>query len=342
MSSKWPGRSPQGYVLLRAFMRSGDDASVGDSDAELVAAATEALRPLLGIRGEPERAWVRRWADGMPQYKVDHTEWLDSVDRELAAHPGLFLCGASYRGIGVPDCIRQGRDAAERHPRVRAPRGRTEPRADHERLNQEDDEERSGQVSKLKAVLLMAYGTPEILSDVEPYYRDILGGRDPRPEAVAELTERYRAVGGRTPLLEITQSVASLLEERLNRDDGDASWRVYVGMKHWHPYIAEAVERIVADGVDELIALPMAPHYSRMSIAGYREAVARSMEQAASPPGAGFIESWHANPLFTAFIAQRIRDGLVGFDAPPSDVEVLFTAHSLPTRIMDGGRPVSV
>ena len=114
MSSKWPDRSPQGYVLLRAFMRSGDDASVGDNDAELVAAATEALRPLLGIGGEPERAWVRRWADGMPQYKVDHTEWLDSVDRELAAHPGLFLCGASYRGIGVPDCIRQGRDAAER------------------------------------------------------------------------------------------------------------------------------------------------------------------------------------------------------------------------------------
>ncbi len=114
MSSKWPGRSPQDYVLLRAFMRAEADASTGGSDADLIDAATEALRPLLGITGAPERTWVYRSADGLPQYKVDHTEWLESVDRELDAHPGLFLCGASYRGVGVPDCIRQGRDAAER------------------------------------------------------------------------------------------------------------------------------------------------------------------------------------------------------------------------------------
>ena len=114
MSSKWPGRSPEDYVLLRAFMRTEVDASASDSDAELIGAATEALRPLLGMTGAPERTWVHRWADGLPQYKVDHTEWLESVDSELDAHPGLFLCGASYRGVGVPDCIRQGRDAAER------------------------------------------------------------------------------------------------------------------------------------------------------------------------------------------------------------------------------------
>ena len=114
MSSKWPGRSPGGYVLLRAFLHGEDDALAGHNDAELVETACEALRPLLGISGVPERYWVHRWADGLPQYEVDHTEWLDDVERELGAHPGLFLCGASYRGIGVPDCIRQGRDAAER------------------------------------------------------------------------------------------------------------------------------------------------------------------------------------------------------------------------------------
>ena len=114
MSSKWPGRSPQDYVLLRVFMRTEDDAPVADGDGVLIETATEALRSLLGMSGAPERAWVHRWADGLPQYKVDHTEWLESVDRKLDAHPGLFLCGASYRGIGVPDCIRQGRDAAER------------------------------------------------------------------------------------------------------------------------------------------------------------------------------------------------------------------------------------
>lgn len=114
MSSKWPGRNPEGFVLLRAFLRTEGDALPGGSDAELAAAASDALRPLLGIRAAAERYWVRRWADGLPQYRVDHTEWLGSVERELAAHPGLFLCGASYRGIGVPDCILQGRDTAER------------------------------------------------------------------------------------------------------------------------------------------------------------------------------------------------------------------------------------
>ncbi len=113
-SSKWPDRSPQGYALLRAFIRAGDNASLGNSDAELAESACEALRPLLGISGVPERYWVHRWSDGLPQYRVDHTEWLGSVEKELAIHPGLFLCGASYGGVGVPDCIRQGRDAAER------------------------------------------------------------------------------------------------------------------------------------------------------------------------------------------------------------------------------------
>ena len=198
-------------------------------------------------------------------------------------------------------------------------------------------EERRGDVSGLKGVLLMAYGTPEHLSEVEPYYRDILGGREPSPEAVATLVERYRAVGGGTPLLEITRSVADLLEQRLNRDGGDASWRVYVGMKHWHPYIAEAVKSIVADGLDELVALPLAPHYSRMSTGGYRDAVKRSMAQDSSSQPTWFIESWHANPQFTALIAQRIRDALVRSNAAPPDVEVLFTAHSLPARIIDEG-----
>ena len=114
MSSKWPSRSPQDIVLLRAFIRMEDGAPAKHGDAELAETACEALRPLLGISGSPHRSWVHRWPDGLPQYQVDHTDWLESVERELIAHPGLFLCGASYRGIGVPDCIRQGRDAAER------------------------------------------------------------------------------------------------------------------------------------------------------------------------------------------------------------------------------------
>ena len=192
---------------------------------------------------------------------------------------------------------------------------------------------------KPKGVLLMGYGTPRNLSEVEAYYRDIRGGRDPSPEEVNELTERYRMVGGKTPLLEITLSVANLLEEYLNRESSATPWRVYVGMKHWHPYIAEAIDSIVADGVDELVALPLAPHYSKMSIAGYEEIVVRNLEKVASPPPTRFIESWHANPLFIELIAQRIREGMGNCSAEPADVEVVFTAHSLPARILDYGDP---
>lgn len=195
---------------------------------------------------------------------------------------------------------------------------------------------------RLKGVLLMAYGTPEHLSDVEPFYRGILGGRSPNPESVINLTERYRTVGGRTPLLETTRSVAYLLEERLNRNGGNTAWRVYVGMKHWRPYIAESVERIAADGIEELVALPLAPHCSRMSTGGYRDALTQSVERAAPSLRVRFIESWHANPLFTAFIAQRTRDALARHGAAPADVEVLFTAHSLPAQILDEGDPYPV
>ncbi|MCY4583185.1 MAG: ferrochelatase [Chloroflexi bacterium] len=194
-------------------------------------------------------------------------------------------------------------------------------------------------MSGSKGVLLMAYGTPETLGDVEPYYRDILGGRAPSAEAVASLTERYRAVGGRTPLLEITRSVVHLLEERLNQGDGTTTWRTYAGMKHWHPYIAEAVERIAADGVDELVALPLAPHYSRMSTDAYRGALVRGMEQASSGVPVRFVESWHGNPLFRAFIAERIREALARLGEAAPDAEVLFTAHSLPAGIADEGDP---
>ena len=115
MSSKWPNRSPGDYVLMRAFLGWSDDESFLDfGDEELAEIATDTFRPLFGIDGVAERHWVQRWQEGMPQYKVDHTEWLADLDSQLEEHSGLFLCGSSYRGIGVPDYVRQGREAAER------------------------------------------------------------------------------------------------------------------------------------------------------------------------------------------------------------------------------------
>lgn len=114
-SSKWPGRAPEGFVLLRAFVGwAGDPEALAAEDTALVRRSVEALRPLLRLQGEPARAWVHRWPLGMPQYTVGHRERLASIERALRPFPGLILTGASYRGIGIPDLIREAREAAAR------------------------------------------------------------------------------------------------------------------------------------------------------------------------------------------------------------------------------------
>ena len=116
-------------------------------------------------------------------------------------------------------------------------------------------------------------------------------------------------------------------------------WRVYVGMKHWHPYIADTIDRIAEGGIAELIGLPLASHYSKLSIAGYEKLVGRGLERLTVPPPTRFIQSWHANPRFIELIGQRIRDALGKIDAAANDVEVVFSAHSLPSRIVESGDP---
>ncbi|MBM4406731.1 MAG: protoporphyrinogen oxidase [Chloroflexi bacterium] len=114
-SAKWAGRAPEGYALLRAFAGwSGDDSFMRQDDATLVRSVAEALRPLLSIQGEPEKTWVHRWVRAMPQYHVGHLAWIDSVQKALAAHPDVALTGAAFHGVGLPDCVRQGKEAAER------------------------------------------------------------------------------------------------------------------------------------------------------------------------------------------------------------------------------------
>ncbi|MBI4329266.1 MAG: protoporphyrinogen oxidase [Chloroflexi bacterium] len=114
-SAKWEGRAPQGWVLLRAFVGWAEDSSFLDmDDPALIKSVTGALRPLMGLAGEPEHAWVQRWPEAMPQYRVGHLAWLDRVEHALAGYPGLYVAGASYRGIGIPDCVRQGEETAQR------------------------------------------------------------------------------------------------------------------------------------------------------------------------------------------------------------------------------------
>jgi len=188
-------------------------------------------------------------------------------------------------------------------------------------------------------ILVLAYGTPEKPEDVEPYYTHIRGGRPPSPESLRNLQERYRLVGGRTPLLDLSQGVVDGLQALLDAES-PGRYRVYLGMKHWHPYIGEVVPRMVADGVREVIAVVLAPHYSRYSLEGYRKYINQALEHVAEPFQLHFIESWHAHPLFRQMIARRITAALAQFPESARDqVLVLFSAHSLPEKIRSAGDP---
>jgi ferrochelatase len=170
------------------------------------------------------------------------------------------------------------------------------------------------------AVILMAYGSPATAEDVPAYLTDIREGRAVSQEAIDELTERYRRIGGRSPLDEITEAQRAALESELRVP-------VFVGMKHWRPRIAEAVEAALAEGADTFIGLVLAPHYSRLSIAGYRERLEQALQGRGEPV---FVESWHDHGPFLDVLAERVR----GFDG-----HVVFTAHSLPERILHDGDP---
>lgn len=188
------------------------------------------------------------------------------------------------------------------------------------------------------AVLLMAYGTPETPEQVEPYYTHIRGGRAPSAEAVARLRDKYERVGGATPLLAITRDTATALERALA--EAGAPRRVYVGMKHWHPYIADVLQDMARDGVGSFTAIALAPHYSRMSIGGYRKYIEEGAVAAGRDFGVTFVERWHDRPEFIEMMAQLVRDGLTQFDPTVrADVTVVFSAHSLPERIRTWGDP---
>ena len=172
------------------------------------------------------------------------------------------------------------------------------------------------------AVVLMAYGSPDRLEDVPAYYADIRGGRPIRPELLEELVERYRRLGieDANPLNAITEETRAALGSALGAP-------VFTGMKHWTPRIAEAVERAIAVRARTVVGLVLAPHYSRMSIAGYCAQLDAALDGRAE---LAFVESWHDDPGFVSFLADRVHG---------TEAHVIFTAHSLPARILDDGDP---
>jgi ferrochelatase len=183
------------------------------------------------------------------------------------------------------------------------------------------------------SVVLMAYGTPRSREEILPYYTDIRRGRPPTDELLAELTARYEAIGGLSPLAALTEAQRDAIQRALD-DAAPGRFRVSLGLKHAHPMIEEAVADVAATGAEKIVGLVLAPHYSSYSIGQY---VGRATA-AAEPHGIGVvgIDSWATEPAFIDFLANDMRTRLAKM---PANTKVLFTAHSLPQRIIDGGDP---
>ena len=175
-------------------------------------------------------------------------------------------------------------------------------------------------------VLLMAHGTPASMDEMPEYLKLVRGGRPASDELVAEMRHNYQAIGGRSPLTDLTQAQADALQARLGREVP-----VAVGMRNWTPLINDALAGLARAGVTRAIGIPLAPQFSTLSVQKYIDAAT-----AALPAGMTFeaVESFHAHPLLLDAFAERVRAA-----APKSDELVVFTAHSLPKRVIDAGDP---
>ncbi len=203
------------------------------------------------------------------------------------------------------------------------------------------------------AVLLLTFGCPDSIESIEPFITNVMGGRKPSPNQLQKIKDRYQAIGGHSPLLDITKRQAEALERILKSQilKPKSQIRVFVGMRYWHPFIKDTLKEILNLKAERIVVLVMAPHYSKVSTGGYIKAVNKAMAELTPPfpplekGGEGgfdisFINNWHTHPLFLKAVAERIKEGISYFsplissprwgEGEGEGVQVIFSAHSLP------------
>lgn len=186
-------------------------------------------------------------------------------------------------------------------------------------------------------LLIMAYGGPDKMEDVRPYLLDVRNHRPTSEDIFKEVEDRYELIGGRSPILELTRAQAAGIERALNEQAPEGErWRVWDGMRHWHPYIGETLAGMRAAGVEKAVTMVMAPHYSKMSIGAYMKKVDEADSGIETAP----IERWNLLPGYLDALEDRINDSLRKFPADVrADVPIIYTAHSLPERIREWNDP---
>lgn len=185
-------------------------------------------------------------------------------------------------------------------------------------------------------VLIMAYGGPNSLAEIPGYLADIRQGRPTTPAVLTEITHNYEQIGGKSPLLEISQAQVAAAQAQLD----PTRFRCYLGMRHWSPWIEEVVGQMVEDGISHAVSLVLAPHFSKMSIAKYQDKIAEGLAMYRGSITFNHIASYHDAPLLIEAFANRVQAGLNRWpEAEQGQVHVIFSAHSLPSRILKMGDP---
>jgi ferrochelatase len=183
-------------------------------------------------------------------------------------------------------------------------------------------------------VLLMAFGGPNSMEEVEPFLQKVLG-RGVSAQRLHDVRERYRLIGGGSPFLEITLQQARRLENSLQGKD--TRYKVYVGMKHWHPFIAETLGEILKDGIHRVVALSLIPFQSKMSTEPYMLELQQAVTASKGTIEVSVVEGWHIHPIFLQALAERVQEGLNQFPIEVRHkVPVIFSAHSLPKKAIVG------
>lgn len=183
-------------------------------------------------------------------------------------------------------------------------------------------------------VLVMSYGTPASMDQIEAYYTHIRRGHPPTAEQLQNLKDRYEAiVGGFFPLRANTDRQVEALEKALNAAHPELTFVCYQGLKHAAPFIEDGVEQMARDGVDRAVGVVLAPHYSVMSVGGYIKRAEEKARESGLP--IRFVRSYELHPKLIEALTLRVEEGLAKFDAPRDEVRVVFTAHSLPEKIIE-------
>lgn len=192
---------------------------------------------------------------------------------------------------------------------------------------------------KSTGILLLAFGGPDSPEAIEPFMKNLMGGRTPSPALVEKVKARYGLIGGKSPLPDITRTQAEKLQQYLQGQGGQ--FQVEVGMRHWHPFISEGINKLLAGGAENLITMSLAPFFSQVSTGTYNEEVERVVSSLERPkPDLTMTEPLFRNPWFIKAVAERINEGLAGFPAEGRrDVPVIFSAHSLPVSYIENGDP---